>query len=122
MENKSLNKDQIKEIWGDEFLSLVDDDKIKITESEIIVELSKSVATIEDGETGSKLLKIKEPTVSELRIMDTTKGDMSKSIALLGACAGIAESTINNLKTRDFMRLHKVILCFLGGSQPTGDK
>jgi len=118
MEN--LNKDQIKEIWGDEFLSLVDDDKIIITESEIIVELSKAVSTIESGE--NKSLKIKEPTVSELRIMDSAKGDMSKSIALLGACAGLAESTINNLRTRDFMRLQKVILCFLGGSQATGEK
>ena len=119
---QNLNNEQIKEIWGDEFLSLVEDDKIKITESEIIVELSKPVATIEGGETGSKFLKIKEPSVSELRIMDTAKGDMSKSIALLGACSGLAEATINKLKTRDFMRLQKVILCFLGDSQQTGDK
>jgi hypothetical protein len=115
-----LNKDQIKETWGDEFLSLVDDNKIKFTDSEIIVELSKPVSTIEDGET--KFLKVKEPTVSELRIMDTTKGDMAKSIALLGACADLAEATITNLKTRDFMRIQKVILCFLGGSQQTGNK
>ena len=118
MEN--LTKDQIKEIWGDEFLSIADDSKIKFTNSDITVELSDAVATIENGTTGSKLLKITEPTVSELRMMDSAKGEMAKSIALLGACAGLAEATINNLKTRDFMRIQKVILCFLGGSQPTG--
>lgn len=116
MEN--LTKDQIKEIWGDEFLSLADDKKINFTDSDITVELSDTVATIENGTT--KLVKITEPKVSELRMMDSAKGEMAKSVALLGACAGFAEATINNLKTRDFMRIQKVIVCFLGDSQPTG--
>jgi hypothetical protein len=113
-----LNREQIKEIWGDEFVSLADDKKIKLTDSEIVVELSSEIKTIEDS-TATKFLKIKEPSVAELRIMDTAKGEMSKSVALLGACAGLAEATINNLKTRDFMRIQKVILCFLGDTQQT---
>jgi hypothetical protein len=115
-----LNREQIKEIWGEEFLGLVNDKKIKITESAITVELSKSVKTIENGET--KLLEIKEPSVSDLRAMDLVKGEMAKSVVLMGACAGLAEATINNLKTRDYMRVQKVISCFLDVSQQTGDK
>jgi hypothetical protein len=115
-----LTNEQIKEIWGEEFLSLVNDEKIKITESEIRVELSKAVETIENGET--KLLQIKEPAVSNLRAMDLVKGEMAKSVTLMGSCTNLAEATINNLKTRDYMRIQKVISCFLDVSQQTGDK
>lgn len=65
-------------------------------------------------------IRIPRLKLKHMRVMDEAKGDLDKMALLIGAVAGLAPSTVNELDAEDFMTLSEVLGGFLGSSQATG--
>jgi len=75
-----------------------------------------------DGVDGSITeIRIKRPTVKDLKRMDGENGAIGKTLSLLTALTGIAEALIENgMDGADFMVLDGILSDFLGVGRPTG--
>jgi hypothetical protein len=112
------DKEAVREIWGDEFAKLADNKRIVITENEIFVKLRGEVK-LSDGST-TKLLKLREPNVRDLKNTDTVKGDISKSAVMIASISDVLDSSLDKLGASDFTLLNLVTAAFLGDGQETG--
>ncbi len=86
--------------------------RVAITAEAIFVKLRKPIKAGKDLEL-TDVLRIKEPTVGDIRLTDKYKGDIEKSICLLGAVCGIPNAEINNMPASDLTLLGEVIGAFL---------
>lgn len=117
------DKKVVEENWGKEFVELLADPKIHFTMDAIFVDVQTPVEVIGNEKTESvTTVRIEEPNVSQLKSVDTVKGDMAKAAVLLESSVGITAASLDRMKSRDFMRCQKVMACFLGGGQETGKK
>lgn len=107
----------VKELWGDEFVELCNHRKVTFTEDAIYVQLKQPVTSISGEKTD--VVKISEPTVGELKVMDSVKGDMSKSAAFVETIVGITTADTNKMKAGDFILISKIVGCFLLDGQET---
>lgn len=110
----------VEELWGEEFVQFVKSDRVIITENALYVKLKVPVTSpTEGGKTD--IIKINEPTVGELKTMDTVKGDMSKAATLLETLAGITSADMNKMKASDFILINKIMNIFLLDGPETGE-
>lgn len=105
----------VREQWGEEFVPIADDPMIKFSDSEIVVQLKRPIKT-DEGETNE--IRLREPTVKELKLTDMEKGEIAKSALLLKACGGgLPMASIETMKGSDFIRTQKVLSVFLADGQ-----
>lgn len=117
IQGKITNAAVVKEMWGEDFVQFLNNSKVTFTESAIYIKLKQPVTTI-TGEK-SECVKINEPTVGELKVMDSVKGDMSKAAAFIETLVGITTADANKMKAGDFVLLNNIVNCFLLDGQET---
>lgn len=114
-----LTESEIVELWGEGFRSLSNHPQIKFSQETVSVELKRSPALVQTSGEESKTIKLEEPTVETLKMMDLAKGDVGKVASLIQGCGGIPAASVNKIKASDFMLLSEVVAAFLGSSQKT---
>lgn len=108
----------VAEFWGDDFVQFTGNPRIIITEECLYLKLKNRVTNpTEAGSTD--LIKINEPTVGEMKAMDSVKGDVSKLASLLETLAGLTSVDVNKMKASDFLLFNRVMTCFLLDGQET---
>jgi hypothetical protein len=113
------NKETVVELWGEEFERLSENPRVVFLENEIRVRLEAEVK-LASGET-TKVLTLREPTVGDLKATDAVKGDVTKSAALLAACADLPDAVVSKMPGSDFVLVNKVIGAFLSDGLGTGE-
>jgi hypothetical protein len=104
--------------WGEYFTELAaDEDRVTLRDDGIEVGLLTPIDS--RGEEISKIL-FKEPSIKQIKQLDRTKGDISKSVRLVMLSAGLSELDADSIKSRDFALIGKVITCFMGESPKAG--
>lgn len=77
----------------------------------ITIKLSHPVEAF--GEQVSELVIKKRPKAKDLRAMDSEKGEVGKTAALMAQLTGVPSSTIDQLDAADFMKASEVVEGFL---------
>lgn len=65
-------------------------------------------------------LTLRRPKGKQLKAMDRAEGEVGKTLALIGACAGQPPSTMDLLDGEDFTALGEMLEDFFGGLRRTG--
>ena len=110
--NGYLPKDQISEIWGENFVELDDDPKIKFLNDKIIVLLSAPAINTEGNSVD--ILEIEEPTGGDLERLDAAKNQTFKTASILvEVCGNLNTNSVKKMRARDLLRIAKVGFRFL---------
>lgn len=64
---------------------------------------------------------LRRPKGKQMRAMDSAKGAMGRTLALIAACGGLLPVEADELDGEDVLVLGERIADFLGQSLPTGD-
>lgn len=115
-----LPEDQVIEVWGEQFKELAVHPKVRFTESEVFIGLSKPIPAVDSGGGTTDQIVLLEPNVGQLKMMDSAKGDVAKAAALIQSCSDLPAASVNKIKGRDFMLLNKVVAAFLSDGHQTG--
>ena len=67
-------------------------------------------------------LTIRRPKVRDLKVIDQTKGEVARGIALVATLCDIPEPSVNEMDAEDFQAVSEVVGNFLGVAPPTGGK
>lgn len=118
MENEIFDVEQIVSEWGEEFRLFSKNRRVHFTGNEIYLDLKTSVKNLAGEDT--MCIRIREPNVSELRMMDAVKGEVSKMSSMLEALIGISDAEMSKMKASDFVILSKVVGAFLADGPETG--
>ena len=117
IQGKITEASVVTELWGKEFAEFLKDKRVTITDDGFYVKLSQPVKLI-TGEVVD-VVKINEPTVGEMKVMDGVKGDIAKTAVLMETIAGITTEAANKMKARDYMIIGKIVGGFLLDGQET---
>lgn len=115
-----LDRDMISEYWGEDFLPLAENHRVKFGMDSIFVTLKSPVKNVDGEET--KVVELKEPTVAVMKSIDGAKGEVTKAAVLLASMSGVPNASFNTVKASDFMLLNKVVAAFLSDGPETGKK
>lgn len=111
-DNTYLSKDEITEIWGENFVELNDDPKIKFLNDKIIVLLGSPAINTEGNSV--EILEIEEPTGADLERLDAAKNQTFKTASILvEVCGNLNTNSVKKMKSRDLLRIAKVGFRFL---------
>ena len=82
---------------------------------------------LRDKETGAvtetiTTLQLVRPKGKHLKAMDKASGEVSQTLALIGAISNQPPSVIDLLDGEDVAGLGEIVAGFFGGRQPTGKK
>ena len=108
-----LKPEDVAGVWGGDFAPLAHDPRVRFTDSEIEIKLSRPVLT-DSGETDR--IYVHEPDVTDLKTTDGAQGEITKTAILLRVLAGIPQASVNKMRGRDFMLANKVITPFFSDS------
>lgn len=86
--------------------------------TDVSVQLSQPIL-VENEEVTE--LTLREPTVKDMRAVGKIEDDMEQSIDMIGRLSGLAPSSLDQVKARDFVRLSAVVADFLDDGQETGE-
>lgn len=110
----------VAEIWGDDFVQFTKNPRVIITEAGLFIKLKNKVTNpLEPGQID--MIMINEPTVGEMKAMDSVKGDVTKLASLLETLSGLTATDVNRMKASDFLLFNKVMTCFLIDGPETGE-
>lgn len=96
---------------------LIGHPRVHFTEQAVVLDL-RSQVTLLDGTQTSQLF-LSEPCAGDLNAMDTVKGNVAKTMVLLGAVAGMKQSEVSKIKGQDFVLAQEIIGAFLSDGRPT---
>lgn len=107
----------IAENWGEAFVRLLDDPRIRFDDDAIVVALWKPIA-VGGAEAGE--LRIHEPTLDQLQQLDRATGEMAKTRRLLMQVASLSEKEAGALGLRDITRVARILEAFTEAARATG--
>lgn len=96
---------------------LIGHPRVHFTEHAVVLDLRSQVMLLDGTET--RQLFLVEPSTGDLTAMDSVKGQIAKTMILLGAIAGMKQSEVAKLKGQDFLLAQEIIGGFLSDGRPT---
>ncbi len=118
-----LKPDQVLATWGEQWKDLASHPKVKFTDAEVYVHLSHKIPTTanDEGDTETSQIVLTEPTVGQMKLIDSAKGDIAKAAMLVQQCGDLTAASVNKIKGRDFILLNKVVGAFLSDGHQTSE-
>lgn len=119
IQGRIVDEAVVSQMWGADFVKFVKNPRVIITEDGLYIKLKQPVTNPKDsGKVDT--IKINEPTVGEMKVMDSVKGDLTKAAALLETLTGLTTSDVNKMKASDFLLFNEILSCFLLDGPETG--